>query len=166
MGHFKPITRNMDYLFPPSMNDWLPEQHLARFVVEIVEQVNLQPMERAYGTSGSDAFHPAVLLSILMYGYATGVFSSLKLEQATYRKRFLKEIEVLMVEVLMIARTLGVLHLGNIALDGSKIKANASKHTALSDGHIKKLEAHLQDEVKKLMVLAAAADVVNTKSRR
>lgn len=167
-------------MFPPSMNDWLPEQHLARFIVEIVEQLDLREMERAYGRSGSAAFHPALLLSILVYGYATGVFSSRKLEHATYdsvafrfvaanehpdhdtlntfRKRFLKEIEVLMVQVLMIARTMGVLKLGNIALDGSKIKANASKHSALSYGHIKQLEAQLQGEVKKLMELAEAAD--------
>ena len=180
MSRFKPIRRDMNYLFPPSMNDWLPEHHLARFIVEIVEQLDLKPMERAYGTSGSAPFHPALLLSILVYGYATGVFSSRKLENATYdsvafrfvaadehpdhdtlntfRKRFLKEIEALMVQVLLIARTLGVLHLGNIALDGSKLKANASRHSALSYGHIRKLEEQLKNEVKKLMALAEAAD--------
>ena len=180
MSRFKPTKRDMNYLFPPSMSDWLPEHHLARFVVEVVEQLDLKTMERAYGTSGSDPFHPALLLSILVYGYATGVFSSRKLENATYdsvafrfvaadehpdhntlntfRKRFLKEIEGLMVQVLMIARTLGVLNLGNIALDGSKIKANASKHSAMSYGHIKKLEEQLEGEVKKLMELAEAAD--------
>ena len=180
MSRFKPIKRDMNYLFPPSMNDWLPAHHLARFVVEIVEQLDLKVMERAYGTSGSAPFHPALLLSILVYGYATGVFSSRKLENATYdsiafrfvaadehpdhdtlntfRKRFLKDIEVLMVQVLMIARTLGVLNLGNIALDGSKFKANASRHSALSYGHIKKLEEQLKGEVKKLMELAEAAD--------
>jgi transposase len=180
MSNFRAITRDVDYLFPPSMRDWLPEHHLARFIVEIVDQLDLKAMERAYGASGSAAFHPALMLSILVYGYATGVFSSRKLEHATYdsvafrfvaanehpdhdtlntfRKRFLKEIEVLMVQVLMIARTLGVLNLGNIALDGSKIKANASKHSALSYGHIKKLEEQLQGEVKKLMALADAAN--------
>lgn len=180
MSRFKPIKRDMNYLFPPSMSDWLPEHHLARFIVEIVEQLDLKSMERAYGTSGSAPFHPALLLSVLVYGYATGVFSSRKLENATYdsvafrfvaadehpdhntlntfRKRFLKEIEGLMVQVLMIARTLGVLNLGNIALDGSKIKANASKHSAMSYGHIKKLEEQLENEVKKLMELAEAAD--------
>jgi transposase len=180
MSRFKPIKRDMNYLFPLSMNDWLPEHHLSRFIVEIVEQLDLKAMERAYGTSGSAPFHPALLLSILVYGYATGVFSSRKLENATYdsvafrfvaadehpdhdtlntfRKRFLKDIEVLMVQVLMIARTLGVLNLGNIALDGSKLKANASRHSALSYGHIKKLEEQLKGEVEKLMKLAEAAD--------
>ena len=180
MSRFKPIKRDMNYLFPPSMNDWLPEHHLARFVVEIVEQLDLKVMEHAYGTSGSAPFHPALLLSILVYGYATGVFSSRKLENATYdsvafrfvaadehpdhdtlntfRKRFLKEIEVLMVQVLMIAHTMKVSNFGNIAFDGSKFKANASKHSALSYGHIKKLEEQLKGEVKKLMELAEAAD--------
>lgn len=155
------------------MNEWLPEHHLARFVVEIVEQLDLKAMERVYGTNGSAPFHPALLLSILIYVYATGVFSSRKLENATYdsiafrfvaanehpdhdtlntfRKRFLGQIEVLMVQVLMIARTMGVLNLDRIALDGSKLKANASKHSALNYGHIKQLEVLLQAEVKKLM---------------
>ena len=180
MSHFKPIQRNTDFLFPPSINDWLPEQHLARFVVEIVEQLDLKSMERVYRGAGSAPFHPALLLSILVYGYATGVFSSRKLEHATYdsvafryvaadmhpdhdtlnsfRKRFLKEIEALMVQVLLIARTMGVMKLGHIALDGTKIKANASKHSALSYGYIKKLELQLRDEVAKLMALADAAD--------
>lgn len=180
MSHFKPIKRDTNYLFPPSMNDWLPEHHLARFVVDIVEQLNLKPLERAYRGSGSAPFHPALLLSILVYGYATGVFSSRKLENATYdsvafrfvaadehpdhdtlnsfRKRFLKDIEGLMVQVLLIAHALGVAKLGNVALDGSKIKANASKHSALSYGHIKKLEAQLKAEVVKLLALAETAD--------
>ena len=180
MSHFRPIKRDTNYLFPPSINDWLPEQHLARFVVEIVDQLDLKDMERAYRGAGSAPFHPALLLSILVYGYATGVFSSRKLENAThdsvafrfvaadehpdhdtlntFRKRFLKEIEGLMVQVLMIARVMGVLKLGHIALDGSKIKANASRHSALSYGHIKKLEQQLKEEVAKLMALAEAAD--------
>lgn len=180
MSNFRPIKRDINYLFPPSMGDWLPQQHLARFVVEIIEQLDLKGMERAYRGTGSTPFHPALLLSILVYGYATGVFSSRKLEHATYdsiafrfvaadehpdhntlstfRKRFLKEIEGLMVQVLLIARTMGVFKLGNIALDGTKIKANASRHSALSFGHITKLEKQLKDEVAKLLALAEAAD--------
>jgi len=180
MSRFKPVMRDTNYLFPPSRSDWLPERHLARFVVEIVEQLNLKSMERAYGTSGSTPLHPVLLLSILIYGYATGVFSSRKLENATYdsvafrfvaanehpdhdtlntfRKRFLKEIEGLMVQVLMIARTMGALDFGNIALDGSKFKANASKHSAMSYAHINILEEQLKEEVKKLMALAEEAN--------
>ena len=180
MTRFQPIIRNTNYLFPPSINDWLPEQHLARFVVDIVEQLDLGEMERGYKGAGSAPFHPALLLSILTYGYATGIFSSRKLEAATYdsvaflyvaanlhpdhdtlntfRKRFLPQIEGLMVQVLLIARTMGVLKLGNIALDGTKVHANASKHSALSYGHIKQLEVQLQAEVKKLLALAEQAD--------
>jgi len=125
--------------------------------------------------------HPSLLLSILVYGYATGVFSSRKLEHATYdsvafryvaanthpdhdtlnafSKRFLKQIEALMVQVLLIACTMGVVELGNIAVDGTKIRANASRlHSALSYGHIKKLEQQLREEVARLMALAEAAD--------
>jgi transposase len=180
MSRFQPVTRNTDFLFPPSINDWLPEVHLARFVVEIVDQLDLKEMERAYRGTGSAPFHPGLLLSVLTYGYATGVFSSRKLEAATYdsvafryvasnrhpdhdtlntfRKRFLPQIEGLMVQVLLIARTMGVLKLGNIALDGTKVHANASRHSALSYGHIKQLEAQLQAEVKNLLALAEEAD--------
>ena len=76
MSRFKSIKRDMNYLLPPSMSDGLPAHHLARFIVEIVEQLDLKTMERAYGTSGSAPFHFALLLSILVYGYATGVFSA------------------------------------------------------------------------------------------
>ena len=153
---------------------------MARFVVEIVEQLDLREMVHAYKGNGKAPFHPALLLSILTYGYTTGIFSSRKLEAAThdsvafryvaanlhpdhdtlntFRKRFLPKIEGLMVQVLLIARTMGVLKLGNIALDGTKVQANASRHSALSYGHIKQLDVQLQAEVKKLLALAEAAD--------
>jgi transposase len=180
MRRFQAIKRHDVYLLPPSIQDWLPEQHLARFIVDIVDQLDLADIERAYGNKGTEAYHPALLLSLIIYGYATGVFSSRKLERATYdsvafrfiagdahpdhdtlntfRKRFLKEIQCLMLQVLVIARTMGVLKLGNIALDGTKIKANASKHSALSYGHIQKQETQLKAEIAKLMALAEAAD--------
>lgn len=173
MRRFKPIKREMNDLFPPSMHDWLPEQPLARFIVEIVEPLDVQPMERAYGTSGSAPFHPALRLSSLVYGYATGVFSSRKRAHATYdsvafrfvaadehpdhdtlhtfRKRCLKEITGLMGEVLLIARTLGGLQLGHIAVDGRKLSAHASTPSALSEGHIKTRDAQRHGDVKKLL---------------
>ncbi len=180
MSPFKPINRSTNYLFPPSVEDWLPEQHLARFVVDVVEQLDLKEMERAYRGAGTEAFHPALLLSILIYGYATGVFGSRKLERATYdsvafryvaanehpdhdtlntfRKRFLPQIKGLMVQVLLIAQAMKLVKLGNIALDGTKVKANASKHSALSYGHIEKLEQQLREEVARLLALAETAD--------
>ena len=180
MSPFKPINRHTSYLFPPSVDEWLPEQHLARFVVDVVEQLDLKEMERAYRGAGTEAFHPALLLSTLIYGYATGVFGSRKLERATYdsvafryvaanehpdhdtlntfRKRFLPQIEGLMVQVLLIAQAMKLVSLGNVALDGTKVKANASRHSALSYGHSLKLEQQLREEVARLLALAEAAD--------
>ena len=130
-------------------------------------------MSRSYRGSGSASYHPALLLGILVYGYATGVFSSRKLERATYdsvafrfiaanehpdhdtiaafRRRFLKEIEGLFVQVLALAREMGVLKLGTVALDGTKIHANASRHSALSYEHAGKIEAQLKAEVAELL---------------
>jgi len=180
MSNFRPIDRHTPYLLPPSVEDWLPERHLARFVVEIVEGLDLSTMSKAYRGSGSASYHPAALLSILVYGYATGVFSSRKLERATYdsvafrfvaanqhpdhdtiaafRKRFLKEIEALFVTILLLAREMGVLKLGTVALDGTKVHANASRHSALSYEHANKIEAQMKAEVAELLAKAEAAD--------
>ena len=83
MANFRPIDRATPFLLPPSVDDWLRKDHLARFVVDIVDQLDLSPLTEQYRGAGSAAYHPAVLLSLLIYGYATGVFSSRKLEQAT-----------------------------------------------------------------------------------
>jgi len=177
---FIPTNRDQQYLFPPSIQDWLPEEHLARFVVDIVPQLNLQPLAETYAGKGFKAYHPEILLSLLFYGYATGVFSSRKIEQATYdsvafrfisanthpdhdtiatfRKRFLKQLRPLFVQILMVAREMGLLRIGKVSLDGTKIKANASKHHALSWGHACKLEQQLQAEVDELIRLAEQAD--------
>jgi transposase len=180
MSNFRPIDRNTGFLLPPSVDEWLPERHLARFVVEVIEQLDLSAMERTYRGSGSASYHPALLLGLLVYGYATGVFSSRKLERASYdsvafrfiaanqhpdhdtiatfRRRFLKQIEPLFVQVLLLAREMGLLKLGTVALDGTKVHANASRHSALSYAHAQKLEAQLQQEVSELLALAEAAD--------
>ena len=84
MSNFRQVDRETGYLLPPSVDDWLPERHLARFVVEVIEQLDLSPFVKAYRGSGSAAHHPSVLLGLLIYGYATGVYSSRKLERATY----------------------------------------------------------------------------------
>lgn len=180
MTRFVIADRETAYLLPPSVSEWLPEGHLARFVVDVVDQLDLSELTRQYAGRGSAAHHPAVLLSVLVYGYATGVFSSRKLERATYdsvafrylaanthpdhdtlanfRRRFLPQLEALFVQVLMLAREMKLVKLGQIALDGSKIKANASKHKALSYEHAKKIEAQLQEEVRALTARAEAAD--------
>ena len=162
------------------MDEWLPQRHLARFVVEVVDGLDLSEMVKAYRGSGSASYHPAMLLALLIYGYATRVFSSRALERATYdsvafrfiaanehpdhdtianfRKRFLPQIEALFMEVLKLARTMGMLKVGTVALDGTKIHANASRHSALSYGHAKKLEKQLKREVQQLLKLAEQAD--------
>ena len=180
MPNFRPTDRLTGFLMPPSVDEWLPEKHLARFVVEVVDGLDLRAMSKSYRGSGSASYHPAVLLSLLVYGCATGVFSSRKLERATYdsvafrfiaatdhpdhdtiatfRRRFLKEIEALFVQVLLLAREIGVLKMGTVALDGTKIHANASRHSALSYEHAGKIETQLKAEVADLLAKAEAAD--------
>ncbi|MDB5908158.1 MAG: transposase [Massilia sp.] len=169
MSRFITAGRKTAYLLPPSANDWLNEDHLARFIVEVIEQLDLSKLVRQYAGRGSRAHHPATFLAILVYGYATGVFSSRKLERATYdsvafryiaagshpdhdalarfRRRFRGELENLFVQVLEMAREMKLLKAGTICLDGTKIQANASRHSALSYGHIEKLEGQLKAEV-------------------
>jgi len=180
MSNFRLIDRDTGFLMPPSVDEWLPERHLARFVVEVVAGLDLRSMTGSYRGSGEASYHPRLLLGLIIYGYATGVFSSRKLERATYdsvafrfiaanehpdhdtiaafRRRFLKQIEALFVQVLGVAREMGVLKLGTVALDGTKIHANASRHSALSYEHACKIEAQLQAEVADLMARAEAAD--------
>lgn len=180
MSNFIVADRKTDYLLPPSVDDWLNEGHLARFIVEVVDQLDLSNLTRQYAGRGSKAHHPAILLAILVYGYATGVFSSRKLERATYdsvafryiaagthpdhdtlatfRRRFLDELADLFVQVLELAKEMKLLKLGNVCLDGTKIHANASRHSALSHGHIEKLEVQLKAEVQELLSLAEQAD--------
>jgi transposase len=177
---FVTIDRDTPYLLPPSVQDYLPEDHLARFVTEMVDQLNMSALLGVYAGKGKRPYHPAMLVALLFYGYATGTFSSRKLEKATYdsiayryicanthpdhdtiasfRQRFLKELEGFFVEILQIGQTLGLVKLGTVSLDGTKIKANASKHKALSWAHANKLEAQLQAEVEELLRLAEAAD--------
>src|SRR3712207_5695812 len=172
MSSCRPVDRDTGCLLPPSVDEWLPEKHLARFVVEVIDGLDLGRMARAYRGSGSASYHPSMLLGILVYGYATGVFSSRKLERATYdsvafrfvaanqhpdhdtiaafRRRFLPRIEEVFVQVLLLAREMGLPRLGTVALDGTKIHANASRHSALSYERAGRLEA--------LMAKAEAAD--------
>ena len=179
-AQFKAVDRQTLYLFPPSVEDWLDQKHLARFIVDVVSKLDLHELKMPYSGGGSEAYHPEMLLALLFYGYATGVFSSRKLEQATYdsiafryitanthpdhdtiatfRKRFLEQLKPLFVQILLLAKMLGFLQLGKISLDGSKIQANASKHSALSWGHAVELEQQLKEEVARLMALAEAAD--------
>ena len=84
MSHFKPCNRHQLYLLPPSIDEWLPENHLARFIIEVIEQLDLTKLTSHYSGKGSEAYHPAMMLALLVYGYATGTFSSRKIERATH----------------------------------------------------------------------------------
>jgi len=183
MSRFVTVDRNTAYLLPPSVNDWLKEDHLARFIVEVVDQLDISNITRKYAGRGSAAHHPSTLLALLVHGYASGIFSSRKIERATYdsvafrfiaagthpdhdtlatfRRRFLGELQTLFLQVLELAKEMKLLKLGTVCLDGTKIHANASRHSALSHGHIEKLEVQLKAEVAELFALAESADQAN-----
>jgi len=179
-SRFRDTDRGTAYLLPPSLDEWLPEDHLARFVVEIVEGLDTGDLERSYAGGGSAPYHPKMLLALLFYGYATGVFSSRKLERAAhdsvafryiaantypdhdtinaFRRRFLPLLSGLFVQILEVAHGMKLVKLGRVSLDGTKLKANASRHSALSWGHANRLEKQLKAEVDELMRLAEEAD--------
>jgi len=176
-NQFIPIERDQPFVIP--VQEWLEQDHLARFVVAIVDGLDVSALEASYGGGGSQPYPPKMMLALLFYGYATGIFSSRKLEQATYelipvvyvtgnthpdhnsinafRKRFLGELGDLFTQILLRAYGLGVLRLGDVSLDGTKIHANASKHKALSWGYANRLEGQLRGEVDELLKKAGAA---------
>jgi transposase len=163
-----------------TLRDILPPDHLARFIVDVVAQLDLRPIYKKYSDQGAPPYAPEVMLGLLFYGYASGVFSSRKIERATYevipfrfiagdmhpdhdtiaafRKQFLAELKELFVQILLIAQEMGHLQLGNVSLDGSKIHADASKSKAVSYKRLLAIEAYLQAEVEELFALAEAAD--------
>ena len=163
-----------------SLREALPANHLARFVVDVVAELDLACIYERYGLRGGEAYALELLLALLFYGYATGVFSSRKIEKATYetlpfrfvagglhpdhdtlahfRKTFRAEIKELFVQVLLLAQAAGYLKLGNISMDGSKVQANASKSQAVSYKRLLELEVHLRAEVDQLFRLAEQAD--------
>jgi transposase len=163
-----------------TIDDCLPSDHLARFIVAIVGMLDLSVFYAYYAATGGEPIDPKVLLSLLLYGYATGVFSSRKIETATYevipfrfiagglhpdhstiawfRKQFLAEVQEVFAQVLLIAHEMGYLRLGDISLDGSKVHADASKSKAVSYGRLLKLEKQLRQEVAELLALGEQAD--------
>jgi transposase len=166
-----------------TIKECLPADHLARFIVAVIALLDLSAIYAQYAIVGGEAYAPEILLGLLFYGYTTGVFSSRKIEKATYesipfrfiagglhpdhdtianfRKTFLVEIADLFAQVLVIAHEMGLLKLGNISLDGSKIHADASKSHAVSYGRLLELEQRLRTEVEELMALGEQADQVD-----
>ena len=162
------------------LGDCLPSDHLARFVVDSIAQLDLSTIYAGYGSRGGEPYAPEILLALLFYGYATGVFSSRKIERATYeavpfrflagnlhpdhdtlanfRQTFLPHLKGLFVQILLLARVVGVLELGRISLDGSKLHADASKSKAISYKRLVEIEQQLQAEVDELFALGEQVD--------
>lgn len=163
-----------------TLRDALPPNHLARFVVDVIAQLDLRRIYAGYASVGGIPIAPEILLGLLFYGYATGIFSSRKIERATlenipfrfiasglhpdhdtianFRKTFLAEIQELFVQILLLAQEAGVFKLGNISIDGSKIHADASKHYAVSYKRLLELDTRLRQEVQQLLTLGEQAD--------
>src|SRR5437899_7809760 len=177
---FKTVDYTQALELTVRLGDCLPPEHLARFVVDSVAQLDLSALSARYGTRGGEPYAPEVLLGLLFYGYATGVFSSRKIERATYeavpfrfiagnqhpdhdtlatfRRTFLPELKDLFVQVLLLAQEAGVLQLGTIRLDGTKIHADASRHDAVSYQRLLELETQLRAEIEELFLLSEQSD--------
>lgn len=179
---YRAYLPEQDFLLPPSLREWLPEGHLAYFVSDVVDELDLSAIEAVYGEEqrGQPPYHPRMMTKLLVYGYCVGVFSSRRLQQrveediafrvlaagndpdfrtiSDFRKIHLKALEGLFEQVLKIALKAGAIHIGRVVLDGTKMKANASKHKAMSYGRMEEKQKQLREEVKKLLAQAEATD--------
>ena len=179
---YRAYLPEQDLLLPPSLRDWLPEDHLAYFVSDVVEQLDLSAIESVYEEEerGQPPYHPRMMTKILIYGYCVGVFSSRRMQKklsedvgfrvlaagnqpdfrtiSDFRKLHLGALQGLFDQVLQIALQAGAMKLGRVVLDGSKVKANASKHKAMSYGRMQEDEKRLKEEVKRLLEQAEATD--------
>jgi transposase len=179
---YRPYVPEQDLLLPPSLRDWLPEDHLAYFVSDLIDQLDLSAITRVYEDEerGYPPYHPVMLTKVLVYGYCVGVFSSRKIQRALaedigfrvlaagnepdfrtiadFRKTHLPALRGFFEQVLRLVYELGVPRVGRVALDGSKVKANASKHKAMSYGRLREKRHQLRDEVNQLLAQAEAVD--------
>ena len=181
-ANYLPYDPQQMLLLPEALQEWLPEGHLAHFISDAVDGLDLSAFHARYDKEGprNQPFHPAMMLKVLVYGYATGVFSSRKIARKLhedvafrvlaasnfpahrtirdFRAFHLKELSELFVQVVRLAREMGLVKLGTIAVDGTKVKANASRHKAMSYGHMLKAEAELKAQIDALLNKARAAD--------
>lgn len=180
---YQPWTQDQPYLLPPSLRDWLSEDHLAWFLLEVVSQLDLSPIEAAIQSRdprGQRPYHPGMMVALLVYAYCTGVYSSRRIERACqedvafrvitgnaqpffttineFRRVHREHFETLFVEVLKLCRRAGLVKLRHVAIDGTKVKANASKHKAMSYKRMLAEERRLREEVERLLGEAEAAD--------
>jgi len=181
-ANYLPYDPQQMLLLPESIQDWLPEGHLAHFISDTVDTLDLSAFHTRYDKGGprNQPFHPAMMVKVLVYGYATGVFSSRKIARKLhedvafrvlgagnfpahrtirdFRAFHLRELSELFVQVVRLAREMGLVKLGTIAVDGTKLKANASRHRAVSYGHMLKAEAELKAQIDALLKRAQQAD--------
>lgn len=179
---YRPYVPEQDYLLPPSPRDWLPEGHLAYFVSDLIDQLDLSAITAVYEGEerGYPPYHPVMLTKVLVYAYCVGVFSSRHIQRrlledvafrvlaagnapdfrtiADFRKRHLPALKGFFEQVLRLARELGAPRVGRVAVDGSKVQASASKHKAMSYGRMREKERQLREEVKQLLAQAEATD--------
>jgi len=179
---FRTYLPEQSLLLPPSLREWLPDDHLAYFVSDVVDQLDLSAIESAYEEEdrGQPPYHPGMMTKILLYGYCVGVFSSRKIQKrlvedvafrvlaagnqpdfrtiSDFRKLHLQALESLFQQMLRLTLETGTMKLGRVALDGSKVKAHASKHKAMSYERMQETEKRLREEVRKLLKQAEAAD--------
>jgi transposase len=180
---FRPCSLDQPFLLPPSLQDWLPEDHLARFVAEITETLDLSEIYACYERNdgrGLAAYHPLLLTRLLLYAYATGRTSSRRIEQGTYddlafrylaadqhpdhdtiasfRQEHLEALAGLFVRALRLCQQAGLVKLGSVALDGTKILANASPHRSVTHQRLKEREQYWKDVVEQLLVAAKKTD--------
>ena len=179
---YRPYLPDQDFLLPPSPREWLPEGHLAYFVSDVVDELDLSTIEAVYGEEqrGQPPYHPRMMTKLLVYGYCVGVFSSRRIQTrvaediafrvlaagnepdfrtiSDFRKIHLQALEGLFEQVLKIALKAGAMKVGRVVLDGTKVKANASKHKAMSYGRMQEKEKELRGEVQALLAQAEAAD--------
>jgi transposase len=180
---FRSDDLNQGLLLPPSLHDWLPERHLSRFLVDVVDALDLSSIYGSYEEKdgrGQSAYLPAMMVRVLLYGYATGVYSSRRIEAKTYedvafrflsgdahpdhstlaefRKRHLQSLGGLFMQALQLCRKAGLVKLGHVAIDGTKLQGNASKHKAMSYGRMGEAEKKLKAEMEELLQRAEAAD--------
>jgi transposase len=179
---FRTYLPEQNLLLPASLREWLPDDHLSYFVSDVVDQLDLSAIESVYEEEerGQPPYHPRMMTKILLYGYCVGVFSSRRIQKrlvedvafrvlaagnqpdfrtiADFRKLHLKALEQLFQQMLRLTLETGMMKLGRVALDGSKVKGNASKHKAMSYGRMKETEKRLREEVRELLNQAEAAD--------
>jgi len=179
---YRAYLPEQDLLLPPSLREWLPEEHLVYFVSDVVDALDLSAIHAVYGEEkrGQPPYHPRLMTKLLVYGYCTGVFSSRRIQKrlqedipfkvlaagnepdfrtiSDFRKLHIKALQGLFEQVLAMALEVGAVKVGRVSLDGTKVKANASKHKAMSYGRMKDKQQQLREEVQQLLEQAEAAD--------